>query len=248
MVVCLVGWLFACCLFVAILHLLHHGSALSSARYAVLFPHRYVTTTRVASLGEAVHSISMSMPGGCSYEAVVVRTHQGNADQGNAGTLTVAAHGMGPRKRIDKGEDEKEEQEEQEEQEQEEQEEHGKNAQKKAESKGKGTGAKQAKGSNGVAARSNTFGAGAADHSAHDALPSPSIVGAADPHLRTAVSSVRACAFACACTCVHVHSCVCVCVSGKDADVALLLSLSLSLSLLGERLRMHVWCGAIVGR
>ena len=117
---------------------------------------------------------------------------------------------MGPRKRIDKGEDEKEEQEEQEEQEQEEQEEHGKNAQKKAESKGKGTGAKQAKGSNGVAARSNTFGAGAADHSAHDALPSPSIVGAADPHLRTAVSSVRACAFACACTCMHVHSCVCV--------------------------------------
>merc|ERR1712070_1175405 len=55
--------------------------------------------------------------------------------------------------------------------------------------KGKGIGAKQAKGSNGVAARSNTFGAGAADHSAHDALPSPSIVGAADPHLRTAVSS-----------------------------------------------------------
>ena len=51
----------------------------------MLFPHRSVSTKRLAELGDVVHAQSMSMPGGCSYVAHVVRVRHRSASESDGG-------------------------------------------------------------------------------------------------------------------------------------------------------------------
>ncbi|EGD72899.1 hypothetical protein PTSG_04628 [Salpingoeca rosetta] len=63
-------------------HIMKLISASTTLKYAVLFPHNYVTSARISALGERVCSLPMSMPGGCSYEAIVIKTRQAKAGDG----------------------------------------------------------------------------------------------------------------------------------------------------------------------
>eukprot|EP00039_Didymoeca_costata_P013910 m.218001 g.218001 ORF g.218001 m.218001 type:complete len:749 (+) comp15897_c0_seq4:426-2672(+) len=54
-----------------------------SVKYAVLYPHRAVTTKRLQQLGDIVHTQSMFMPGGNSYEANVIKVSHGDNTMDN---------------------------------------------------------------------------------------------------------------------------------------------------------------------
>eukprot|EP00038_Savillea_parva_P028924 m.67783 g.67783 ORF g.67783 m.67783 type:complete len:1010 (+) comp8468_c0_seq2:201-3230(+) len=66
-------------------------STSASVKYAILFPHRTVTTKRLNQLGDIVYSQSMAMPGGRSYEVNVVRVrHSVVDDLGNQASTNAA--------------------------------------------------------------------------------------------------------------------------------------------------------------
>lgn len=61
------------------------------SRYAILFPHRTVTSKRLNEIGDIVHAQRMAMPGGRSYEVNVVKIRRtpGAASTDDAGAATA---------------------------------------------------------------------------------------------------------------------------------------------------------------
>lgn len=74
-------------------HILRLIATSHSVKYAILYPHRAVTSKKLSELGEVVHTQSMSMPGGRSYEVNVVKIHHKSGD-GNSKADVDVQHGL----------------------------------------------------------------------------------------------------------------------------------------------------------
>lgn len=61
-------------------HMLKLIAKSRSVKYAIIYPHRAASKQRLAKLGEILHSQQMSMPGGSSYEVVVVKVDHSDND------------------------------------------------------------------------------------------------------------------------------------------------------------------------